>query len=110
MKRLFVSLSMMLLVGAGYVFWLSYAPKKEIPSLPQTIGHEEDPQARQYYEWLRLRDPVTGQIPEGIRAQELAFAAQLPVRFEGECPAESGVLPMEGDPGLRLRDRISCRV
>lgn len=37
-----------------------------------------DPQG--YWEWQqeRLKDPATGEIPENIRAKELAFAAKLP--------------------------------
>ena len=35
---------------------------------------------RDEYEWYRLRDPATGQIPRGIRSRELAFAKKLPVR------------------------------
>ncbi|MGV3538285.1 MAG: T9SS type A sorting domain-containing protein [Rufibacter sp.] len=41
------------------------------------IGTEEDPQARQNYEIMRLQDPATGKIPEGIRELELAYAHKL---------------------------------
>jgi photosystem II stability/assembly factor-like uncharacterized protein len=41
-------------------------------------GVEYDQEARAQWEFMRLRDPNTGQIPENIRAKELAFAAQLP--------------------------------
>ena len=30
------------------------------------------------FDWMRLRDPATGKIPDLIRAKELAFAATLP--------------------------------
>src|SRR5512140_359403 len=45
-------------------------------------GNGEDPGARAHYEWLRLHDPATGVIPQGIRDRELAFATRLPVRAE----------------------------
>ncbi len=38
----------------------------------------DDPWAREAWEFLRLRDPATGQIPRDIRAKELAFASTLP--------------------------------
>ncbi|HEY6951476.1 MAG TPA: hypothetical protein VI758_03650, partial [Bacteroidota bacterium] len=41
-------------------------------------GTPEDPIARARQEWMQLRDPVTNQIPPGIRAKELAFAKSLP--------------------------------
>ncbi len=44
-----------------------------------SIGTTEDPQARQHWEWLMLRDPRTGRIPANIRQQELAYAQQLPI-------------------------------
>ncbi len=44
------------------------------------LGTKEDPQARLRYEYLRLRDPKTGNIPQKIRQKELKFASTLPVR------------------------------
>ena len=45
-----------------------------------SIGSKEDPAARARFEWRRLRDPQTGQIPRNIRAKELEFAKSLPTR------------------------------
>lgn len=36
------------------------------------------PQGRAEYELARLKDPSTGEIPEGMRLKELAFASNLP--------------------------------
>jgi hypothetical protein len=44
-----------------------------------SIGSKEDPQARQRWEWLMLRDPATQEIPAGMREKELRFARQLPL-------------------------------
>ena len=43
-------------------------------------GFDEDHDARREWERIRLCDPRTGRIPSNVRAQELAFAAQLPSR------------------------------
>ena len=57
-----------------------------------TILHEEDEEEegvnmeqenakrRAEYEWLISRDPKTGEIPEGIRARELALLRTLPIK------------------------------
>ncbi len=47
---------------------------------PTTIGFPEDPYARANYEWMRLRDPATDEIPPQMRANELAYARMLPTR------------------------------
>lgn len=38
----------------------------------------ENPVARARQEWMQLRDPLTNEIPSGIRSRELAYAASLP--------------------------------
>jgi len=43
---------------------------------PETI--RTTPQGRAEYELARLKDPATGEIPEGIRMKELAFSSTLP--------------------------------
>ena len=44
----------------------------------ESIGRREDPNARLYFDWLKYRDPKTGDIPRGIRGRELAVAAKIP--------------------------------
>ncbi|MBI3136256.1 MAG: T9SS type A sorting domain-containing protein [Bacteroidetes bacterium] len=41
-------------------------------------GNDSTIQSRIIYELMRLKNPVTGQIPAGIRNKELAFAQSLP--------------------------------
>lgn len=48
-----------------------------------SIGSEDDPEARALWEWMRLHDPATGEIPSTIYQQEIAFAQGLPVRDHG---------------------------
>lgn len=48
--------------------------------IKMSAGSQEDPHARAVYEWMRLRDPLSNEIPEGIRQKELAFAAKLPTK------------------------------
>jgi photosystem II stability/assembly factor-like uncharacterized protein len=55
------------------------------------MGEEENPAARAEWEHLMLRDPVTGRIPEGIRAGEMAFAAKLPRNRSGLLFKSSGM-------------------
>jgi len=47
---------------------------------PYRAGDCEDPDARDRWMLMRLRDPATGRIPVGIRASELAHAAGMPTR------------------------------
>ena len=75
-----------LAIGLGLLF----RHTQETPSsLPSAIGTEEDPDARAYWEWMRLRSPYTHTVPENIRERELAFARQLPVRFRGAGKQEA---------------------
>jgi len=55
----------------------STAPWRQFDETESGIGTDEDPFARLRYRWMRLRDPETGRIPDGIRAKELAFAKGL---------------------------------
>ena len=47
-------------------------------------GTRDNPYARLEYEWLRLRNPATKQIPKGIAHKELAFARQLAQQTTGQ--------------------------
>ena len=58
------------------------APWQRFRTAASGIGSEEDPFARQRYRWMRLRDPETGEIPDGIRKKEIAFAKNLPARLD----------------------------
>ncbi len=53
---------------------------QRIEPLPGAEVGEGKSAGRKEYQWLRLRDPATGEIPRGIRSRERAFAAGLPVR------------------------------
>jgi hypothetical protein len=67
---------------AVVLFYLSSSKvtKMSMPHAPFAVGTEDNPHARWEYEFMMLRDPKTGTIPEGIRAKELAFARALPSR------------------------------
>jgi hypothetical protein len=41
---------------------------------------QENAKRRAQYEWLIARDPKTGEIPEGIRAREMALVRTLPIK------------------------------
>ena len=47
-------------------------------SFGQALSIEDDPVKRIEFEIRKLRNPLTGKIPENIRAKELAFASEQP--------------------------------
>ncbi len=83
-KRLFLLFAVLgLITWTGILFYRSQKSADLSALLHKTksaIGSDEDPAARAKYEWMRLRDPATGQIPPNIRAKELAFAKKLPTK------------------------------
>ena len=46
------------------------------------LSGRDNPLARQRLQWLELRNPATGKIPNDIREKELKFAKTLPTREE----------------------------
>jgi hypothetical protein len=53
-----------------------------LPNAMMQVGDEEDPNARSEFEWLRLRDPQTNEIPENIRLKEIDFVKNIPNRSQ----------------------------
>ena len=45
---------------------------------PMEEGGEGGPNARLQFEWLRLKSPITNEIPDGIEQRALTFAKSLP--------------------------------
>ncbi len=81
MRRLpvWVVLAALLCAAAAIVILLD----REIPATDPVKSEApigENPGGRAHFEWLRLHDPATGQIPAGIRRSELQFAKALPTR------------------------------
>lgn len=60
------------------IFFIYRFTDKKMHTTHQHFNAAED--AEDFLKWdqMRLADPATGKIPEGIRAKELAFAANLP--------------------------------
>ncbi|MBL7898725.1 MAG: hypothetical protein JNJ99_09335, partial [Crocinitomicaceae bacterium] len=52
------------------------------PAQGMSDGNELNYQSRIMYEFMRLRNPQTGEIPADIRNKELAFAETLPVNMK----------------------------
>lgn len=65
------------LLACALLAQYTYSPESEPRAAPGTEG---DPLARWRYEFERLKNPKTGDIPSGIRARELAFARTHPSR------------------------------
>ncbi|MCS7155158.1 MAG: T9SS type A sorting domain-containing protein [Bacteroidota bacterium] len=74
-KKLVLYLGALGCVLGGRSDSLLIPPKPPLEALEHPA---EDPEARVRWEWMRLRNPRTGRIPDDIRARELAFAEQLP--------------------------------
>ena len=70
------------------------------PPIEKSAGVGEDPHGRIMYEWMRLRNPATGEIPAGIRARELSFARTIPTR---EFLSKSGQDMLEWTPRGPIR-------
>ena len=79
MKKIFTPLLAVAIIGSGYFIATSHIINKgSFYGAADAMGSDEDANARESYEWMRLHDPATGQIPGHIREREIAFAANLP--------------------------------
>jgi hypothetical protein len=70
-------------IGMVLVFILTRLSDTAVPSnysfnSPMNIGSKEDPDARAQFDFKRLRSPISGKIPGGIRSKELKFASKIP--------------------------------
>ena len=102
-------LILILVGGAGYLImnqekqkpptldeWLAQNPQPKIQ--PSSIGAEkDDPMSRVEYDWYRLHDPSSGQIPPAMRTRELAFAKNLPVRGQQRKAGEKFIATQNWD-------------
>ncbi len=78
MKRLLLLTSLFVL---GIAFLVRNASTgRTSTASPMGAGDQEARAALKAWDLERMRDPATGQIPEDIRAKELAFARTLPNR------------------------------
>lgn len=74
-------------VGIGVVLWLflggiqpeALRPVGEMMT-EESEGEEEEPRGSHAWRLMRLQDPATGAIPEGIRRRELEVARSIPTR------------------------------
>src|SRR5688572_2730462 len=76
-----LSLAFVLVLVSSYVRFISHEKKSEreiILGDGSAQGDADNPWERYDYERMMLMDPATGEIPEGMRGRELAFASQLP--------------------------------
>ncbi|MFC1556262.1 hypothetical protein ACFL67_04180, partial [candidate division KSB1 bacterium] len=85
MKKLSAVLLSALFVYFAITVLIVFSPVNNPNSLLKCpVSHEEyeNPDARALWEFNRLRDPVTDEVPAGIRERELAYARTLPKRPE----------------------------
>src|SRR5258708_2987213 len=96
------ALAMVCVVTAGTHLTMDRAAAQSLTqSKETTAGDGDDPQARDHWEWLRLHDPATGQVPPGMRQKELSFARSLPKRG---ALAPKGVIKGKRTLGLAPSD------
>lgn len=50
------------------------------PALPQQEGYGVNPGSRKYFEYMRLRDPQTGEIPRRMKSAVAEFTSRIPAR------------------------------
>ena len=74
MKRFLVSIYSLIVASALVLLFQSKAHERP------DVERFDDPAAHMRWEYERLRDPATGEIPRNIRAKELAFAASIDER------------------------------
>jgi len=86
MKNRVVVSAAVLLVSAVCLYFILQEtgnPRQDSIYTPRektTRSSKDDPEARARYQWLRLRNPLTNEIPRDIRSRELAFVRTLPTR------------------------------
>jgi len=96
MKRIFTVFAGILLSVAGYLT-LSTSDATVQEETPSPIGRWD-------YELMRLADPVTGEMPEGIRMRELAFSSTLP-KYRGSRDSVAMTFKSVGPYNLGGRTR-----
>jgi hypothetical protein len=72
-----ISASVILFVAKSNYYPANTPAKERVRSLYENGGFDDE-EGADAYEFMRLRNPTTGLIPQDIRKKELAFAATLP--------------------------------
>jgi photosystem II stability/assembly factor-like uncharacterized protein len=78
MKSFFLILSIIILASCSQDVSKTNGTPSSNPSEAMSYGNDSSLQSRVMFEYMRLRNPLTGMIPANIRSQELAFAQTLP--------------------------------
>ena len=78
MKKYFVLGFISLCFSCGYEKTDSVSTNQNDPSGAMSNGNDSSISSRTAWEQMRMMDPATGEIPEGIKSLERAFALTLP--------------------------------
>lgn len=78
MKSFYLILSIIILASCSQDASKTNRTPTSNPSEAMSYGNDSSLQSRVMFEYMRLRNPLTGMIPANIRSQELAFAQTLP--------------------------------
>ncbi len=68
-----------IVLGILLLIFFIITPKNE-KGHPPTVGSEENPNGREEYEFMVMRDPVNDEIPVNIHRKELELLRRLPIR------------------------------
>ncbi|MEZ4920166.1 MAG: sialidase family protein [Saprospiraceae bacterium] len=79
MKKIAIPTLLLAVFFVGCFFLASDLTKEKTVGLP-SFPQEENKALRMAWEKQRLADPATGEIPQGIRLLEQAFAKSLPIK------------------------------
>ncbi len=76
------SLHATLTVIVSVAFFFFAQKQQQTPPFPAAVASsiegKDNPNGRIDFEWLKYHDPAVGEIPRGIRAQELAVSSRIP--------------------------------
>ncbi len=76
MRKIFPIVLFIMALASALALTNRFQLSRNVHHLPEALD-AEDVGAQQLWNYLRLRDPATGEIPAGIRARELAYARSL---------------------------------
>jgi len=93
-KKVIVSVSFILLVAIGFLFFLNKSGGDQMPGDELFDENEENEEHEAAYQYLRwkyeadmIKDPTTGEAVFGLRNQEIEFARTIPSRYTSSSTA-----------------------
>lgn len=93
--RIVISTALIFLIALLFQLPFRNKVNKNNCSQEPLLENEEKQAAYQYLRWKyeadMIRDPVTGNVPTGMREQEIEFAKTIPVRYSSSASARAAI-------------------